>query len=280
MTFAVGYSMLRKQARQRVRRALQLVRDVCLYFCFPFNTTAHRGVYRDFTQALAAVPHGKTTGYNHEILARYYRAAQSPRAHYGSDYPVLFHLNRRLPASGTVLDIGGNIGIHYMHYRTCINLENVKWLVCEVSEIAKVGRQIFAGEPNITFVDDIAELGESRLDVIQACGSLQYIDGWALLLKQLIGRGVRPATILIDQVPVYDGPQFVTLQNGGLTYYPHYVFNREQFLATFAALGYQLADSWLLDSQMCLIPFHPDKSLAELSGFCFADASGLPQQGS
>jgi len=280
MTFAVGHSMLRKQAWQRVRRALKLVRDVFRYYCFPFNFSACRGVYQDFAQALAAVPPGKTTGYNHEILARYYQEEQNLRAHYSSDYPVLFHLSRRLPAAGTVLDIGGNIGIHYLHYQTCINLENVKWLVCEVSEIAKVGRQLFAGEPNLAFIDDIAKLGESHLDAIHASSSLQYIDSWALLLKQQIIRGLRPATILIDQVPVYDGPQFVTLQNGGLTYYPHYVFNREQFLATFAALGYQQVDTWRVDSQTCHIPFHPDKCLAELSGFCFADAAGLPLQGS
>jgi putative methyltransferase (TIGR04325 family) len=87
----------------------------------------------------------------------------------------------------------------------------------------------------------------------------------------LIEKGIRPRHILIDQLPLYDGPRFVTLQNGGLVRYPQYVFNRSEYLRTIANLGYELVDSWDCRNFSCIVPFHPGRSVRAYTGLCFSD---------
>lgn len=261
----------RARVRRLVKRVLRMMQDVYRYIAFRY--AQRRGVYEDFSRAEAGVPRRKRIGYNHEVLAREYAAAFELTLD-SSEYPVLFHLDRILHEHSTVLDIGGNVGVHYLRYRPYLKFHKVKWIVCDVPEITKVGRKTCADIPNIAFVDDIAEIAASHLDLFHASDSLQYIARWDLLLQKLIDKGIRPASILIDQVPVYAGRQFVTLQNGGLVYYPQYVFNREEFLATISNLGYELIDTWSINGSTCDIPFHPEKDVRALSGFCFADSSG------
>lgn len=263
----MAYASLRRLAK----RVLRTVRDVYRYFAF--RHSQRRGVYEDFPQAEAALPPGTKTGYNHEDLARDYQATFK-LALDSSEYPGLFHLDRVLQEHSTVLDMGGNIGVHYLRYRPYLKLETVKWIVCDVPEITKVGRKTCAGIPNVDFVNDVAEFGEGRVDVFHASDCLQYIVHWDLLLRKLIDKGMRPANIVIDQVPVYDGRQFVTVQNGGLVYYPQYVFNRDEFLGTITNLGYELVDAWSINGTACIIPFHPEKDVHAFSGFCFSDSSG------
>jgi putative methyltransferase (TIGR04325 family) len=61
--------------------------------------------------------------------------------------------------------------------------------------------------------------------------------------------------VLVNRLPLYDGPRFVTLQNGGPVFYPQYVFNRDEFIASVGAAGYELVDSW--DNMApAVVPFH------------------------
>jgi hypothetical protein len=49
---------------------------------------------------------------------------------------------------------------------------------------------------------------------------MQYVGSPDLLLQKMIDHGIRPTHVLLNRLPLYDGPQFVTLQNGGLVYCP------------------------------------------------------------
>lgn len=263
--------MARARLRRLVKRVLRTVLDVYRYFTF--RHTQRRGVYENFSQAEAAAPRRRRIGYNHDDLAHGYRESLNLTLD-SSDYPLLFHLHRILQEHSTVLDIGGNIGVHYLRYRPYFKFKNVKWIVYDVPAITRVGRETCADIPNVAFIDDFAEIKERRIDVIHASDSAQYFARWDLLLKILIDKGIRPANILFEQVPVYDGAQFVTLQNGGPVYYPHYVFNREEFLRAITHLGYELVDTWSINESHCNIPFHPEKDVHALSGFCFSESSG------
>jgi putative methyltransferase (TIGR04325 family) len=78
---------------------------------------------------------------------------------------------------------------------------------------------------------------------------------------------------LINRLPLYDGEKFVTLINGGLVYYPQYIFNGEEFIGAIVQQGYQLADSWDDFGASCFIPFHPEKDIRACKGLYFL-ASG------
>jgi putative methyltransferase (TIGR04325 family) len=86
----------------------------------------------------------------------------------------------------------------------------------------------------------------------------------------MIGSGIRPTYILINRVPLYSGQRFVTLQNGGLVYYPQYVFNREEYIGAIMNFGYRLIDCWDDTFDSCVIPFHHEKSLPNYKGLLFA----------
>jgi putative methyltransferase (TIGR04325 family) len=237
-----------------------------------FDISWFRGVYANFHEAKATAPKRARIGYNHEAVARQYRAQLDLRLE-NYDYPVLYHLTRLVNAASTILDFGGNVGVHYLRYKKYLDLEKVRWIVCDLPEITKIGQQVCAGEAsNIVFVNDIDQLKEPKIDIFLACGSLQYVESHDLLLARLVDNRIRPRHILIDQLPLYSGRRFVTLQNGGFAYCAHHVFNRVEYIATFTDSGYQLVDCWFCANQSCNIPFHPDRSFPRYSGLYFRDA--------
>lgn len=254
--------------RTMLRESARLARDTFRYFAF--GHSRFRGVYESFRQAEAAASRAARIGYDHGDLARQYRA-QLYLDLDSSEYALLYHLDRMLTDRCTVLDFGGNVGVHYLRFRKYLDLDKVKWIVCDVPEITRVGRAACAGASNVAFINDIDELDKTRIDVFLASDCLQYVESQDQLLPRLIEQGARPRHILIDQLPLYEGPRFVTLQNGGLVRYPQYVFNRRQYLTAIAGLGYELVDSWDCRNFSCIVPFHRDKTVRKYTGLCFSE---------
>jgi putative methyltransferase (TIGR04325 family) len=254
--------------RRRVGAVVRLVADVYSHFAFPHRGGQFRGVYGDFRQAEAAAPRGKNIGFNHQDLAREYQKNLKLRLE-SFDYPILFHLDRIIDGCRVVFDFGGNVGVHYLRYRRHLKLDHVKWIVLDLPAITAAGRQTCADLPNIAFINEIEELEESQLDILLASGSMQYLASPALLLQKMIERRIQPPHVLINRLPLYGGPQFVTLQNGGLVYYPQYVFNREIFISNIENLDYELVDSWPDTGDSCIIPFHPARSIRAYTGLYF-----------
>jgi putative methyltransferase (TIGR04325 family) len=254
--------------RSLLRRPAIFARDSFRYFAFPFDH--FRGIYASFPQARAAVSRKRRIGFDHADLAHGY-AAEPCLSLDNSEYPLLYHLDRILTNNDnyTVLDFGGNIGVHYVRFSKRLDLRNARWIVCDVPAITKVGRALCEGISNVAFVNDIDEADVRSIDIFIAFDSLQYVESCDLLLPRLIERGIRPRHILIDQLPLYEGPRFVTLQNGGPVTYPQYVFNRQEYLNGIANLGYELVDSWDCHDFSCIVPFHPEKSVRAYTGLYF-----------
>lgn len=255
-----------------MRRLLGLFRDAYRYAIFgsPRAIGGFRGAFEDFEQAKAAAPGGSRLGYDHEDLALEFRADLDLRIEI-CDYPLLFHVRRIETECSTVLDFGGNVGIHYLRYRSRANLESTKWIVLDVPEITKAGRHACSDLANVSFVNSVSEIEAPRLDLFFSSGSMQYVESASAVLQQLIDLGLRPRHILIGSVPLHEGKRFVTLQNGGLVYYPQYVFNRDEYIGAIEALGYDLVDIWNDRVSTCKIPFHREKSVPAFAGLCFSE---------
>jgi putative methyltransferase (TIGR04325 family) len=254
--------------KKSVSKVAMFAADAYSYFAFPHRGSQFLGVYDDFRQAEAAAPSGKKIGHDHADLARQYQKNLDLRLE-SFDYPILFHFDRIVDGCRTVFDFGGNVGVHYLRYRRYLKLENVKWIVLDLPEITNAGREICAELPNISFISDITDLREPQIDILLASGSIQYLASPDLLLRKMIDNGTRPAHVLINRLPLYDGPQFVTLQNGGLAYYPQYVFNREKYINSIEDLDYELIDTWPDAADSCIVPFHPNRSVRAYTGLYF-----------
>jgi putative methyltransferase (TIGR04325 family) len=75
----------------------------------------------------------------------------------------------------TILDFGGNVGVHYLRYRKYLNLDDITWIICDLPEITKMGQEACAKFPNIKFINVITDIKDIELDIFLAVGSMQYV---------------------------------------------------------------------------------------------------------
>jgi putative methyltransferase (TIGR04325 family) len=226
------------------------------------------GVFETFEEAILSAPRTKEIGYdNPELAQEYKRKAELSNTIQSVDYPALFWL---ISIFGTddvkaVFDFGGNVG---QHFYICEKHRSVpaqlKWIVCDVPETVKAGREL-AERRYCTVLEFTTSIeGASGKDIFFASGSIQYVKSFSLdLLCET------PRHCIINRLPLYEGPQFVTLQNGGKVFYPQYVFNRAGFIHSFEELGYKLIEMWEDRYDSCIIPGYPDQSLASYHGLYF-----------
>lgn len=234
------------------------------YGCF-------RGVYETFEKAIQSAPTTKSIGYNNSELAQeYQQGIELETAVQSYDYPVMLWLNSIFRINSvdiSIFDFGGNVGIHFYAYEKYIKYpENLKWIICDLPEILKAGKALSERRQRseLVFTDKFEEASEK--DIFLASGSVQYVENLSSSLSAL---SKKPKHLLINRLPLYEGTQFVTLQNGGKVFYPSYVFNKTDFIHSLKKLGYEMVDIWEDRVDSCIIPFHPEKSCPFYYGFYF-----------
>jgi putative methyltransferase (TIGR04325 family) len=240
----------------------QFVRSVSLSWRFPYG--CYRGQYRSFAEALAAAPKSKKLGYNHADLAQEYRDQFSRYIGY-YDYPVLMWLKDLLREGSQVFDYGGNIGTHFYGYETRLTYpQQLTWVVCELPEIVKAGQALAQEQqrPELHFTTEFAKA--EGVDIFMTSGTVQYIE--QSIIEQLAGLTVKPQHLFFNRMPLCEGESFVSLQNGGLVSYPLQVRNRQAFVDSLCALGYELMDEWTIYSEPVAVPFHPEFTTLYFSG--------------
>jgi putative methyltransferase (TIGR04325 family) len=249
----------------------RFARECRRYVTFRFG--ASRGVYGTFAEARRHIRF-RRIGFDHaEVADEYARTFHAERD--SSDYPVLFHLLRGIGPGAVIVDFGGNVGARYLRYRSYLEPLGVRWIVWDVPAITAQGRRVCAQVPEVVFIENISELRVPRVDALIAVSSMQYVEAPDAPRPQLVGRGLSPRLVIFDQIPVYDGPPFVTVQNAGITRYPQRVFNRREMVEAMRELGYTLADTWDYELDSCLIPFHRERSFQRHTGVCFVDGVGV-----
>jgi putative methyltransferase (TIGR04325 family) len=182
------------------------------------------------------------------------------------DYPVLFWLRPLFGVELGVFDLGGNVGVHYYGYRKYLPYtDSMRWTVCEIPLLIAKGKNIAAEREaaHLAFTEHLADA--DGYDVLLAAGVLHFIDA-PTLAEGLKPMSRKPKHVLLNKLPLYEGEDFVTLQNAGLTTLPHHVYDRSRFLASFTSLGYELVDEWVIPDFSCVIPGHPDKRVPAYSG--------------
>lgn len=237
------------------------------------------GVFNTFEEAVQAVPKTKSVGYDNEELAQEYQQMlednnweNQGRSIFLYDYPILFWLNSIInQGSTTVFDFGGNVGVHYYSYAKYLEKSEkitsnikLKWTVCDLPEIIKAGKKIAEKRDvkDLDFTSNFEDI-ESK-EIFIGAGVIQYVEN----LAEKLSLTYKPQHLLINRVPLYDGQQFATLQNGGKVFYPQYIFNKTQFIEGLIGIGYELIDIWE-GTGSCIIPFHPEKSVSSYSGLYF-----------
>lgn len=258
---------MQKDGASALRRFLGFARDSLEYL--RFRHTRCRGVYGSVDEAQASISAAHKRNQGRAWLAAY-NEAELTRLESG-DFPLIFFLERTLKEGDTVLDIGGNVGLHYLRCRKYLSRNSVRWIALDTPEVVAAGRKVCARMPEVEFIDDIAKVKGTQIDFFFGCGCFQYIGLPSDVLHALASGGTRwPPYALIDAISLYDGPDFVTIQNVQGVSCPHRVFNRARLEREMHALGYEVRESWSNENTRSVIPFHRDRSVDRMSGYFFA----------
>jgi putative methyltransferase (TIGR04325 family) len=258
---------------KEIIKNIPFAKKIYYYFKFPGECYGcFRGVFETFEEAIASAPKTKSIGYDNLDLAEEYKDKLSTNI-VSYDYPVLFWLSHIFNQSSeklTVFDFGGNVGNHFYTYSPILKYPHgLNWTVCDVPEIVKAGQKLMQDMNSLASLYFTTEFKEANgKKIFIASGSLQYVESLSLSLS-LSSLEKLPHHLLINRLPLYDGKQFVSLQNGGKVFYPQYIFNREQFINSLTNIGYKLVDIWEDRVDFCIIPFHSEYSVPVYSGLYF-----------
>jgi putative methyltransferase (TIGR04325 family) len=244
-----------------VRRVVSAVRSRIVERLHPHNT--FRGVYASAAEAESAVSAIEPIGYDAAETTGWYAGK-----HNGirlEDYPVVYWLRAAFADSRSVFEVGGHVGVAYYGYASVLeHPPDLRWTIMDVPSVNAAGERLARqrGRTNLEFVTD-PTLAEGA-DVVLAAGSLQYVDR-PTLPEIVTSLPVRPRHILLNNTPLYDGPDFVTIQNLGKAYCPYRVFNRTALVRSLEGLGYELVDRWVKPRRFRLRG-HPERSFDHYSG--------------
>jgi putative methyltransferase (TIGR04325 family) len=228
---------------------------------------AFRGVFASFEEAERSAPNNKPLGFATQDYAEEFADRRSRI--FSFDYPVMFWLAPLLRNPSRLFDYGGHCGTHFYAYAQYIDYSpEMRWVVCDMLEIMRYGEKIAAeqGGKQLTFTERFADADGA--DVLLAAGSLQYVES-PTFSESLATLKSLPKHIVLNKLPLSEGPTYVTLQNGGVAFHPMHVFNRKEFIDSISGLGYKLVDQWTVPSHAGRIPFHPEASFTAHSGLYF-----------
>lgn len=241
----------------------------------------YNGTYESFEAAARMLPPGMA-GFDHDAMAdidHYTTADGGFEAMPATEYPALFWLRQAMDGgAGSLFDLGGYVGHAFRQYDRYLGFPGAfRWTVFDLPHITAAGQRLAArdGLAGLGFTNSLEALGGA--DILLAAGSLQYFRE-NYLQDALFGLERRPRHVIVQRTPLHSGGSFATIQsvvtrNGGVSFCPYMVADRERFIAGLTALGYHLVDEWEKPRSLD-VPFHPECHVDNYSGLYFRLADG------
>lgn len=171
----------------------------------------------------------------------------------------------------SILDVGGALGVSYLYLRALApQVDKLHYEVVEVEPLAKAGSELFADDRCITFRSNLpGEEAVGKFDLIQFCGSLQYIEDYNDVIQRVCRLGA--PFIYVLKVMAGEFETFATAQyNLPETVCPVWFFNKQSLLTLFANGGYKLSFHSRRDRTFDTTNFEPEYRISEYSHLLFA----------
>lgn len=224
------------------------------------------GVYERWEEAEAAAASYGKSGYDNQESADLYKFMMRIAPH---DYPALYWISRSLSEGATsVFDVGGAIGIKFYAFKEHLSAwPGLRWRVQDVAAVAARGREL-AGERGVAgqldFTDKFAD-GDG-FDLLFASGVVQYLP--KRLGELLEGFRKLPRRIIVNTAAIHPQHEFYTVNSIGTAFCPYRIQTQAGFIGSLSKLGYRVKESWMNVGKPMTIPFRPDYSIADYSGYC------------
>lgn len=260
------------QKAKSLLKTSKLIRHIILWryeklFSSRGGYALNKGVFDSFLEAEKSAPKRTKVGFDHSEMAKQFTGRIKKIDCY--DYPVLYWFYPIINSCKKIVDIGGHIGVNYYSYKPYLKYPSeLEWKVIEVPSVAEAGKKIAESNDahGLLFSSDFKDADYS--DVLYAAGSIQYIES-PRIVDMLRYMKSKPKHIVINKVPIYDGEEFVSLQNAGVSFAPRYVFNQKKFIAGIENMGYKVIDRWSVPERNFSLPLDPIRSFGNLSGLYF-----------
>ena len=158
------------------------------------------------------------------------------------------------------------MGTKYRAFRHHLQLDKgMKWIVYDLPAIVRAGveRADIEQLHGLAFIDTLE--ASPHVDVLLASGLLQYLD---VPLSELLHRlPALPRHLILNKVALRSGQTVVTLENFKCAEVPYRILNRDEFLSSIDALGYDIVDSWDIPELAHVIATHPHLGRSESRGY-------------
>ena len=256
--------------RARSGSPLLALKEFRQFVTFPRAWNAVRGQFASFEEARRSAPLAAKVGYDTEQHANLYDARIGKILI--SDYAVLFWLSRLASEISVVFDIGGHKGELFYGFREVLPMpDTLRWVVHDLPSSTQAGLMLAEqkGLSVLKFTTAIAD--GSGSDLVIASGVLQYLE--QPLAGIFASWQQEPRYVIVNNTPMYEGSEYVTLQNTGVSYNPYRVFNRKALIGSLEKRGYVLRDHWQTERSM-VVPLRPDLFVEAYQGFFMEKVSG------
>jgi len=232
------------------------------------RTSYPRIVFDSFEEAWAAARRTTYAGHDHpEYIQEHLELATSLRP---SDYAALYWLLRVSTGELRVFDYGGHVGNLYYAYSQYLEdgTRLAEWIVFDLPRTIEVGLRIAAEReaPLLQFTDSLKRFSQDHILLVS--GAFHY---WEKSVEEFVGQfPYKPEHILVNRTPATDnGPAFITVQYRKSYAVPCVVRNARELISDFAKAGYALVDRWSVLELAIRMPFFPDRTVPQYSGFYF-----------
>ncbi|MBM3647687.1 MAG: methyltransferase, TIGR04325 family [Alphaproteobacteria bacterium] len=245
------------------RRLAHIVRTaIGRYRALSLDAIRFRGAFRSHDEALRHVRQGELKGYDDDGVSEVSKTLMQEVPLW--DYPILYWLKRLSPDIERIIDAGGHIGVKYRAFARYVALDRIDWIVYDLPAQVRAGRaELRPQDSTLSFVERIEDAPPA--DVLLASGLLPYLDE---PFSRLVDRmHQRPRYIPLNKVTTRNGPTVVTLENFRLAEVPYHVRDAREIPDALAALGYDIVDSWTIDSLTHRIDTHPELGLVTYRGY-------------
>ena len=163
--------------------------------------------------------------------------------------PFLISLERNHLGDLTILDLGGGMGIEYIHLtRSLPEGHLLQYYVVEGQRICEAGSKLFAGDSRIHFCATLPQ-DLPQVDIVYIRSALQYIEDYQGLISQLVE--YQPQFFLFVDLAAGKNPTYATAQkNVRGSVIPYWFINVREILDLMADWGYKLIFQGLQDREL------------------------------